>query len=115
MKVRFALLPMLAAVLSFAAQAADTGELPLADLLKSTGLELRIDQGKEDKGLKEAWYGWKIRESRTAALGHLVREAPHVAEAHCAAGGREQEACLGRKRFSTGVRCCHVSCCPLIP
>ena len=58
---------------------AGTGELPLADLLKSAGLELRIDQGKEDKGLKEAWYGWKIKEGTAeqfAVIGEVERDGP---------------------------------------
>jgi predicted metalloprotease with PDZ domain len=58
---------------------AGTGELPLADLLKSAGLELRIDQGKEDKGLKEAWYGWKIKEGTAeqfAVISEVERDGP---------------------------------------
>ena len=58
---------------------AGTKELPLAALLKDAGLELRIDQGKDDKGMQEAWYGWKIKEGTAdqfAVVSEVERDSP---------------------------------------
>ncbi len=58
---------------------AGTKELPVAEMLKAAGLELRIDQGKDDKGQKEAWYGWKIKEGSAdqfAVISEVERDSP---------------------------------------
>ena len=58
---------------------AGTQELPLAELLKDAGLELRIDPSKEEKGLKDAWYGWKIKEGSAeqfAVVTEVERDSP---------------------------------------
>lgn len=58
---------------------AGTKELPLAALLNDAGLAMRIDQGKEDKGGREAWYGWKIKEGgvdQFAVVSEVERDSP---------------------------------------
>ncbi|MFZ5842006.1 MAG: M61 family metallopeptidase [Pseudomonadota bacterium] len=58
---------------------AGTKELPLAALLHDAGLELRIDQGKEDKGEQEAWYGWKFKDGSAdqfAVVSEVERDSP---------------------------------------
>ena len=58
---------------------AGTKELPLAGLLRDAGLELRIDQGKDDKGLQDAWYGWKFKEGcadQFAVVTEVERDSP---------------------------------------
>ncbi|NQD37061.1 M61 family metallopeptidase [Permianibacter sp. IMCC34836] len=58
---------------------AGTKELPLAALLKDAGLQLRIDQGKDDKGQQAAWWGVKIKDGgadQFAVVSEVERDSP---------------------------------------
>ncbi len=58
---------------------AGTKELPLLELLKEAGLELRAESGKDDKALFEAWWGLNVKPGETnefAIVTGVERDSP---------------------------------------
>jgi predicted metalloprotease with PDZ domain len=58
---------------------AGTQELPLEELLRTAGLELRSDADKEEAGSPEAWWGLKVRDGgadQFAVVTEVERDGP---------------------------------------